>query len=142
MGTALWRGGQKVPLLLDGETDVLRLQKIQLEDETQVLYRKSRGFIGVYPISAETNVEKMIGGILYDEKIVPAWSSKTDPPPDLQIQNSLFVVDFDIRHDDQNKKRWRSERSDFRQLWEQAENENPELLKPFLHGKVTIGSNF
>ncbi|MEC9477047.1 MAG: hypothetical protein VX764_08425 [Planctomycetota bacterium] len=141
VGTALWQREGKVPLLLDGETDLLRLQKLELDDETTVLYRKTRGFIGAYPISSDDNVDKMIGGILYGDKIIPAWSSNSDQPVVLQIPGALHVVDFEILHDDQNKKRWRSNRSDFRQLWDQAESENPELLKPFLHGEVAIGSN-
>lgn len=141
VGTAIWNNERKVPLLLDGETDLLRRQKLELEDETNVLYRKTRGKIGAYSISRDINHNKMIGGILYDEKIVPAWNSKNEEPNIIQIAKVLSTSDFEVMHDDQKMKRWRSERSDFRQLWENAEKESPELLIPFLHGKVRIEPN-
>lgn len=140
VGTAIWTGNAITPLLLDGETDALRLQKIQLEDETPVLYRTTRGKLGASLLPDDINIDELIGGILHNQKVILPWSSHSTDRPDVQLSKELFTVTFEIHHDDQNQKRWRSERGDFQQLWEQAQQENPEQLAPFRHGKVVIGA--
>jgi hypothetical protein len=152
VGTAIWDGvaqdprpenANKMMLLLDGETDALRLQKIQLEDDTAALYRSTRGEIRVFQTPTTDQRDDLIGGILQGQTVIPPWSSDGAEQSTITITlpRELSAMAFEARCDDRLQKRWRSARGDFRQLWAQAQQENPELLAPFLHGKVVLRSH-
>ncbi len=147
VGTAIWDGvaqdprpetANKMMLLLEGETDALRLQKIQLDDDTTALYRSTRGEIRVFQTPGTDPMDHLIGGILQGQTVIPPWGSDDTDQPTIGLPRELSFITFEASCDDRLQKRWRSPRSDFQQLWAQAQQKDPELLTPFLHGKVVL----
>ncbi|MEE2889955.1 MAG: hypothetical protein VX404_05865 [Planctomycetota bacterium] len=139
VGTAIWDGTSRIPILLAGETDALRLQKIQLRDDTPALYRSTRGELRAFPVPEGVDIDGLIGGILQGNAVALPWNSRSSEQPVVTLSEPLSsTVAFEARCDDRQQKRWRGERNGFRKLWEQVEKEDPESLVPFIHGEATI----
>lgn len=139
VGTAIWDGTSRIPMLLAGETDALRLQKIQLRDDTPALYRSTRGELRAFPMPEGVDIDGLIGGILQGNAVALPWNSRSSEQPVVTLSELLSsTVAFEASCDDRQQKRWRGDRNGFRKHWEQVEKEDPESLIPFIHGEVTI----
>ena len=141
VGTAVWRGTARIPMLLAGETDALRLQKIQLQADTPALYRSTRGELRAFPLPEGVDIDEMVGGILRGVEVILPWNSQSREQSVISLSESpSSTTTFEARCDDRRQIRWRGQRQDFRKHWDQAEKDDPGSLVPFLHGEATIGS--
>ena len=142
VGTAVWKGAARIPMLLAGETDALRLQKIQLQADTPALYHSTRGELRAFPLPEGVDIDELVGGILSGVEVILPWNSHSEEQSVVSLSESLSsTATFEARCDDRRQKRWRGQRQDFRKRWDQAEKDDPESLVPFLHGAATIGFN-
>ena len=138
IGTAVTDGSDPLPLLLSGETDALRLQRIQLVDDPIELFRSIRGELRAFPIREGLAPERLLGGILLGQMATPPGTIDGEPRDPIDIGNPLLSTLFEARCDPQEQLRWHSERHNFRELWVRARDDDPGLLEPFIHGRVSM----
>ncbi len=138
IGTTVTDGSDPLPLLLSGETDALRLQRIQLVDKPIELFRSIRGELRAFPVREDLQPELLVGGILLGQKVTPPGSIDGGPRDSIDIGIPLLSTLFEARCDPQEQLRWRSERHNFRELWIRARDAKPRQLEAFIHGRVSM----
>ncbi len=138
IGTAVTDGSDPLPLLLSGETDALRLQRIQLVDKPIELFRSIRGELRAFPVHKDLAPDHLLGGILLGQTATPPGSIDGAPRDPIDIGSPLLSTLFEARCDPELQRRWRSERHNFRELWNRARDAKPRQLEAFIHGRVSM----
>lgn len=138
VGTAFADGSNPLALLLQGETDAIRMQRIQMVAPPAQMYRSLQGIIRGFTVAANLDVDQFAGGILQGHQVTPAGSGQPTPPSPIQLPTSHRSTAFEARCDDQKQQRWRGDRKDFRELWNRAKVDDPDRLEPFIHGRITL----
>ncbi|OUU19952.1 MAG: hypothetical protein CBC13_11730 [Planctomycetia bacterium TMED53] len=138
-GAVEWKASQDLaPLLMAGRVEDLRLQKINLLQETVDLHRNPRITFLLYDLPADSNPVELVGGLIQGETLKLKPTSPEVAPFLLNIgpmrAKRVHRVDFD----EETQKRWRGEPARFQQLWRQQKADDATLLAPYMHGKITI----
>jgi hypothetical protein len=139
VGTAFADHSDPLALLLQGETDAIRLQKIKMVAPPAEMYRSIEGIISGFSVPGDLDVDYFPGGLLHGDQVTPAASSRQGPPPpSILLADSRGSTTFEAHCDEQKQQRWRGDRKDFRELWGRAHDTDPDRLEPFIHGRLTL----
>ena len=139
VGTAFADHSDPLALLLQGETDAIRLQKIKMVAPPVEMYLAIEGIISGFAVPGDLDVDRFPGGLLHGHQVTPAAGSRQGPPPtSILLADSRGSIAFKAHCDEQKQQRWRGDRKDFRELWERAQDTDPGRLEPFIHGRLTF----
>jgi hypothetical protein len=139
VGTAFADHSDPLALLLQGETAAIRQQKIKMVALPAEMYRSIEGIVTVFAGPGDLDVDPFPGGLLHGQQVTPVAGSRQGPPPSsILLADSRGSISFEAHCDEQKQQRWRGDRRDFQELWGRAHDTDPDLLEPFIHGRLTL----
>ncbi len=138
-GAVTWEaGGSSIPILLAGRVDDLRLQQVNLMQETVDLHRNPHISFLLHDLPEGSIPVEMIGGLIQGNTLKLKPASPNVDPLLVDIGPQSALLEIKAKFDKKKQKRWRGEPARFQQLWSQQFADDPSLLAPYRHGEVSF----
>ena len=104
VGTAFADHSDPLALLLQGETDAIRLQKIKMVAPPVEMYLAIEGIISGFAVPGDLDVDRFPGGLLHGHQVTPAAGSRQGPPPtSILLADSRGSIAFKAHCDEQKQ---------------------------------------